>query len=157
MATFQKIRPSSSKEKGKGKAVFDAKIQGHTDEVLALAMSDDGKYLVSAGRDRRLGVWDTEKGEWVKGLGGHLSHRDVISVCICIYPVQSCLGSFSPGIILPERDISTVYGFLRPHGQSLRLISECHGLCRDAIWTSRPHTCAGFITRRDVCHRRRQG
>jgi ribosomal RNA-processing protein 9 len=88
LAAFHKIRPSTSKEKGKGKAVSDAKIQGHTDEVLALTMSDDGKYLISAGRDRCLGVWDAEKGEWITGLGGHLSHRDVISVRICVHSVR---------------------------------------------------------------------
>ena len=82
LTTFHKIRPPNSNEKGKGKALFDPKIQGHTDEILALAMSSDGKYLVSGGRDQRLGVWDAEKGEWIQGLGGHLGHRDLISVRI---------------------------------------------------------------------------
>jgi ribosomal RNA-processing protein 9 len=45
--------------------------------VLTLALSDDGRYLASAGKDRRVGVWDAEKGEWVRGFGGH---RDTISV-----------------------------------------------------------------------------
>ncbi|KAL6306873.1 WD40 repeat-like protein [Sparassis latifolia] len=70
--TFYKVRPV--KEKEKGKAVAD--IQGHTDEVWALAMSEDGRYLASGGKDRRVGVWDVEKNEWVKGFGGH---RDSIS------------------------------------------------------------------------------
>lgn len=52
-------------------------MKGHTDEVLALAVSGDGRYLASAGKDRRVGVWDVEKAEWVKGFGGH---RDTISV-----------------------------------------------------------------------------
>ena len=72
----------NAKEKGKRKASSNAEIQGHTDEVLTLAVSSDGKYLVSAGRDRRLGVWDAEKGEWMKGFEGHLGHRDLISVRI---------------------------------------------------------------------------
>lgn len=59
----------------------DADIKGHTDEVLALALSADGKYLASAGRDRKLGVWDAERDEWIKGFGGHLGHKDLISVC----------------------------------------------------------------------------
>ncbi|KAF9463213.1 Rnu3ip2 protein [Collybia nuda] len=78
LATFYKIQPSSS-SKGKGKASADAEIKGHTDEVLTLALSSDGKYLASAGRDRRLGVWDAEKNEWIKGFGGHLGHKDLIS------------------------------------------------------------------------------
>ncbi|KAF9812679.1 hypothetical protein IEO21_06066 [Rhodonia placenta] len=64
-----KCRP----DKGKAKA---AEVDGHTDEVWALAVSADGRYLASGGRDRRVGVWDVEKDEWVKGFGGH---RDAIS------------------------------------------------------------------------------
>lgn len=55
-----------------------SEIHGHTDEVLALALSSDGKFLASGGRDRRIGVWDAEKDEWIRGFGGH---RDTISVC----------------------------------------------------------------------------
>jgi len=47
-------------------------------------MSSDGKYLVSGGRDRRLGVWDAEKNEWIRSFGGH---RDTITVSLglCFY------------------------------------------------------------------------
>ncbi|KAH9968078.1 WD40 repeat-like protein [Russula dissimulans] len=73
LATFRKLRPGGGK--GKEKAT-NAETPGHTDEVLALALSDDGRYLASAGRDRKVCVWDVEKGEWVRGFGGH---RDTIS------------------------------------------------------------------------------
>lgn len=89
-------------------------MKGHTDEVLALAVSGDGRYLASAGKDRRVGVWDVEKAEWVKGFGGH---RDTISV-------RKSLNSFepsgvrihvhvhfiSPAIVtrIPERDSTTI-------------------------------------------------
>jgi ribosomal RNA-processing protein 9 len=53
---------------------------GHTDEVLALALSGDGKYLASAGKDRRLGVWDVEKDVWIKGFVGQMAHKDLVSV-----------------------------------------------------------------------------
>lgn len=62
---------------GKQKMSEREEIKGHTDEVLALALSGDGKYLASGGKDRRLGVWDVEKEEWVRGFGGH---KDLISV-----------------------------------------------------------------------------
>ena len=54
-------------------------IQGHTDEVYALAVSDDGTYLVSGGKDRRVVVWDAKAKEltWVKSFGGH---KDSITV-----------------------------------------------------------------------------
>ncbi|KAI0061168.1 WD40 repeat-like protein [Artomyces pyxidatus] len=75
LKTFPKLHPGKTKGKGKEKAsVTD--VPGHTDEVLTLALSGDGKYLASAGKDRKVGVWDVEKGEWVKGFGGH---RDTIS------------------------------------------------------------------------------
>ena len=53
--------------------------QGHTDEILALAISPDGKYLVSGGRDRMIGVWSIPTSNsasassetWVRGLRGH--------------------------------------------------------------------------------------
>ncbi|TRM66987.1 WD40-repeat-containing domain protein [Schizophyllum amplum] len=82
--TMFKVRPDvkgkgKADVKGKGKAVPDASIRGHTDEVLALALSSDGKYLASAGKDRRVCVWDAETGEWIKGFIGHLGHKDSIS------------------------------------------------------------------------------
>ena len=45
--------------------------------MLALALSDDGKYLASGGKDRKLVVWDAEKGEWIRSFFGH---KDTISV-----------------------------------------------------------------------------
>ncbi|TBU38033.1 WD40-repeat-containing domain protein [Dichomitus squalens] len=73
---YHKIRVEN-KGKGKGKSrAPPGEIAGHTDEVWALAVSPDGKYLASGGKDRRVGVWDVEKDEWVKGFGGH---RDCIS------------------------------------------------------------------------------
>ena len=75
--TIFKIRPDV---KGKGKAVPDVSLPGHTDEILALALSSDGKYVASAGKDRRVCVWDAETGEWIKSFIGHLGHKDSISV-----------------------------------------------------------------------------
>ncbi|KAN0088162.1 hypothetical protein V8E55_005219 [Tylopilus felleus] len=56
--------------KGKGKErgiPFD--IDGYTDEVLALTVSNNGQYLASAGKDEKLGIWDAEKNKWVEGFG----------------------------------------------------------------------------------------
>lgn len=74
LTTYHKLQPEK-KVKGKGKERAEA--AGHTDEVLALALSGDGKYLASGGKDRRVGIWDVEKDEWVKGFGGH---KDTVSV-----------------------------------------------------------------------------
>jgi ribosomal RNA-processing protein 9 len=47
--------------------------QGHTNEVWALTLSSDGKYLVSGGKDRRICVWSLDScgTKFVKALGGH--------------------------------------------------------------------------------------
>ncbi|KAF8872258.1 WD40-repeat-containing domain protein [Gymnopilus junonius] len=79
VSSFFKVRTPSSDRKGKGKAAPDPTVKGHTDEILSLALSGDGKLLASAGRDRRLCVWDAEKGEWIKSFSGHLGHKDAIS------------------------------------------------------------------------------
>jgi len=80
VSTFYKVRPPTTDKKGKGKAIPDPDIKGHTDEVLSLALSGDGKLLASAGRDRRLCIWDVERGDWVKTFAGHLGHKDAVVV-----------------------------------------------------------------------------
>ncbi|KAN0059633.1 pre-rRNA processing protein [Thecaphora frezii] len=59
--------------------------EGHTDEIWALSISSDGKYLASGGKDRRIGIWSLGDGgggsgggdeRWIKALGGH---KDSIS------------------------------------------------------------------------------
>lgn len=79
-----KVRPGSAKSKsdakGKGKGKARAEdVDGHTDEIWALALTSDGRYLASGGKDRRIGVWDVGSGNgaWVKGFGGH---KDSVTV-----------------------------------------------------------------------------
>lgn len=52
---------------------------GHSGEILCLAASEDGKWLVSGGRDKVMGVWDVSGREpkWVTGLKGH---KDAVTV-----------------------------------------------------------------------------
>ncbi|KAJ3553724.1 hypothetical protein NM688_g3459 [Phlebia brevispora] len=38
------------------------------DEVWALAVTPDGRYLASGGKDMRVGVWDVEKDAWIRSL-----------------------------------------------------------------------------------------
>jgi len=80
LTTKYKIRPLNSEKKDKGKkAALDQDVKGHTDEVLSLALSGDEKLLASAGRDRRVCIWNTETCEWVKAFSGHLGHKDAVS------------------------------------------------------------------------------
>jgi ribosomal RNA-processing protein 9 len=115
VATFHKLKPDDpdvTKGKGKGKSKASGEdMKGHTDEVLALALSSDGKYLASGGKDRKVGIWDVEKGEWVKGFMGH---KDSISVS-CITSQQT--DAVDTGHIvsgLPERLPTALQRVFRP-------------------------------------------
>ena len=44
---------------------------GHKASILALAFSPDGKYLASAGEDRRVKIWDLASSTLLKDLRGH--------------------------------------------------------------------------------------
>jgi uncharacterized protein with WD repeat len=48
-----------------------ATLSGHTDAVLSLAFSPDGKRLASASRDRSVKVWDLATRHTVQTLRGH--------------------------------------------------------------------------------------
>ncbi|KAF5348897.1 hypothetical protein D9756_009855 [Leucocoprinus leucothites] len=86
LATVYKSRPPDStsssaknKSKGKAKAHDSSDIQGHTDQILTLALSSDGKYLTSGGRDCRLIIWDAETLSLLKIFQGPMNHKDTIS------------------------------------------------------------------------------
>jgi ribosomal RNA-processing protein 9 len=53
------------------RGVPDYGIVGHFAEVLAVALSSDGQYVVSGGRDRVLRVWDPRSGANIENLVGH--------------------------------------------------------------------------------------
>ena len=48
-------------------------LEGHTDEVLAVAFSPDGRTLASGSRDRTIRLWNTNTGEHKLTLEGHTS------------------------------------------------------------------------------------
>lgn len=75
-ALFKKKRPPPD-AKGKGKE--PVVVEGHTDEVLALAMSSDGRYLASGGKDRKVVIWDAREFKWIKSFGGH---KDLVSALV---------------------------------------------------------------------------
>ena len=62
--------------RGDRKMVKDNSYQGHVDTILAVAASQDGKFVVTGGKDRRLIVWDAET---LKCLRVFSQHRDAVT------------------------------------------------------------------------------
>ena len=54
-------------ESGKSLRTF----KGHTGEVLAVAVTSDGRRAVSASSDHTLRVWDLESGQSLRTLKGY--------------------------------------------------------------------------------------
>jgi len=46
-------------------------VKGHFDEVLACAVSPNGKYLISGGKDRMVRVWDIHNRKQIQTFLGH--------------------------------------------------------------------------------------
>ena len=44
---------------------------GHTDDILSMAISGDGKFLVTGGNDKRICVWDTSTMNHLKTFTQH--------------------------------------------------------------------------------------
>ncbi|WP_460201625.1 WD40 repeat domain-containing protein [Scytonema sp. NUACC21] len=55
-------------------------LVGHEDSVVAVAITPDGKYAVSASDDKTLKLWDLHSGSCVRTFAGHES--SVASVAI---------------------------------------------------------------------------
>lgn len=63
------VRGDKSKSK-------DNAYQGHVDIILTVAASQDGKFVVTGGRDRRIVVWEAET---LKPLRVFAQHRDAVT------------------------------------------------------------------------------
>lgn len=67
-----------------------AKFKGHIDQVLCLALSHDGKYLASGGKDKRIIIWHLPT---LSFKGVFAQHRDSISGLVFrreSYDLYSC-------------------------------------------------------------------
>ena len=51
------------------------KFDGHSDEVKGVALSADGRYAASAGRDQSVRIWDLTTGKRAASLRGHSRKR----------------------------------------------------------------------------------
>lgn len=62
------------------KQEYENTAEGHYDEILTVAASPDGKYVVTGGRDRKLIVWSTESLSPVKVIPTKDRRGEVLSL-----------------------------------------------------------------------------
>ncbi len=55
-------------------------LEGHTGEVLAVAVSPDGRFIVSGSDDRTVKVWERESGRLLRSLEGHTDGVNAVAV-----------------------------------------------------------------------------
>lgn len=60
----------------KSRAKDSLTFQGHVDSILCVAASQDGKFVATGGKDRRIVVWDAET---LKCLKVFSQHRDAVT------------------------------------------------------------------------------
>ncbi|RHZ84819.1 hypothetical protein Glove_74g184 [Diversispora epigaea] len=52
------------------------KFDGHTDQILALAVSSDGNYMASGGRDKKINIWSIKENKLLKCF---MQHKDSVT------------------------------------------------------------------------------
>ena len=66
-----------------------AVLSGHTEEILCLAFSSDGKLLVSGGFDKTVKLWDMQTGGVVKTFSGHTDLIQSVSISAGLTKIAS--------------------------------------------------------------------
>ena len=78
-------------------------LEGHRDNVLAVAFSPDGRILASGSRDRTIRLWNTDTGKRLQTLG---EHTDGVT-CVAFSPDGRTLASGSWDHTIRLWDINT--------------------------------------------------
>lgn len=94
---------------------------GHTDAVLALALSPDGKFLVTGGRDHTVREWDVTSGKQIRSFQGHM--KEVVTVAVRPDGRQVASGSAEGAIRLWDLSASDEHKALADATDSLWAIA----------------------------------
>ena len=92
-------------------------FRGHRGPVSCVAISSDGKRLVSGSYDKSLKIWDVQKGQQIRILKGH---TDSV-LCVAISPAGKRLVSGSYDKSLKIWDVQK--------GQQIRILKRTLGAC----------------------------
>jgi len=75
-------------------------FQEHTDSVLGVSMTYDGKYAVTGGFDNRMKLWDMHSGECLKTISPHIDYCRTLDATPDLNLVVTAGGSNDPTIRL---------------------------------------------------------
>ncbi|WWC86652.1 uncharacterized protein L201_001529 [Kwoniella dendrophila CBS 6074] len=123
------IRYSTSTLKKIGKPFGQSVIgdAGHKGEILCIAASEDGKFVVTGGRDKIIGVWNVEGDEpvWVTGLKGHKDAVTSIAIPALNNPSHHILSaSLSRHLALHSLSTLSVIDTFFGHQDSIPFVSS---------------------------------
>ncbi|MGB3207244.1 MAG: hypothetical protein WBB28_19845 [Crinalium sp.] len=96
-------------------------ILGHSDWVRSLAISFDGKILISGSFDKDIKIWDLSTGELINTLSGHT--KAVFCVAISLDGKILASGSWDETIKLWEMDSGKLITTLTGHSGSVRSLT----------------------------------
>ncbi|KAI0472026.1 WD40 repeat-like protein [Xylariaceae sp. FL0804] len=89
----------------------DKSFQGHSGEILCVAASQDGKYVVTGGADRRIVVWDANT---LKSLRVFTHHRDSVNGLVFRRGTNTLYSASSDRTVkvfqIPDAYVETLYG-----------------------------------------------
>jgi WD40 repeat protein len=89
--TLNRVKPAKRPKQEGLPAVLERTIKGHPNWVRSIAVSPDGKWLVSCSDDKTIRIWDIETGNCHAAMDGH----DYDVNCVAITADGKCLLSSS--------------------------------------------------------------
>jgi WD40 repeat protein len=98
-------------------------VKGHTDKVLSVSFSPDGKTLASSGRDGTIHLWDAETGEDKGILRGHFGSVRCVSFSPGLNGKMLASGGSDKTIRLWDIESGEEKGILRGHSRKVTSLS----------------------------------